>query len=73
MKLIDFASRIDDFYIWLRSKKWIVVEYRGSNDPDFKDYEVLGKGKMRMPDGKGPQWPITNYGHIKVVDIAGAA
>jgi hypothetical protein len=75
MRGIDLFIHINLFYNRIRSTKWINVQYWGSDYADFRNYEVIGKQKVRIPDGKGLQWPKTKYKHTKIVDesLAGAA
>ena len=68
-KLSDFKIRVVHFYKWLRCVKWITIEYQGSKFSDFRKYEVIGRKKVRMPDGKGFQWPKTHYNHVRSVDV----
>ncbi|KKN27245.1 hypothetical protein LCGC14_0866540 [marine sediment metagenome] len=75
MKLLDIAIKPVEFYTRLRTAKWVNVEYWGSDYSDFREYEVISRRRVRMPDGKGLQWPKTKYKHVKMIDeacIAGA-
>lgn len=73
MKFIDYKVRVHIFYRSLRYMKRINVEYRGSDYSDFREYEVIGKGKIRMSDSKGLRWPKTNYNHIRCVEVGAVA
>jgi len=66
MRYIDFRVRIDAFYVWLYHRKWVNVEIRGSD-------EVISRQRVRLPDGKGFNWPKTDYKNVKAIEVAGAA
>ena len=66
-KFIDMRFRIERIIICFYEVHWVNVEYRGSDYSDFREYEVICKKKVRVPDGKGCQWPKTHYKHIKAV------
>ncbi len=75
-RLIELLSKIIDFYVRLRSAKWVRVQIWGSDYADFRTHEVISNQKVRMPDGKGLHWPKTKYKHVKMIDeacISGAA
>ena len=76
MGIVHLLVEIKCFYTSFRYyRKWINVEYWGSVYPDFREYEIIGKQKLRQ-NGK-LMWPQTNYTNIKCIDIkcieAGAA
>lgn len=68
MRYIDYRIKFNNFCSRLLTAKWINVEYWGSDYPDFREYEVIGRQKIRT-DGKGMKWPKTNYNHIKQVEV----
>jgi hypothetical protein len=75
MRYIAFRIKIDEFFVWLCSVKWINIQIWGSDDRYFSDYKVISKQRIRMPNGK-VKWPKTKYNHVKVVDealVTGAA
>lgn len=68
MKYVEYRVKRDSFYCWLYELKWVNVEFWGSDYSDFREYKVISKQRVRMPDGKGFKWPKTNYNHIKIVE-----
>ncbi len=68
MKFIDILFRFGMFCDWICNLHWEIVEYRGSNYADFREYEVIDRRKVRFPDGKGLKWPKTDYKHIRATN-----
>lgn len=56
----------DAFYKWLRSKKFVRVEFWGSNYADFREYEVIEK--RRISTHKAFPWPKTAYKYVRAMD-----
>lgn len=69
MRYVAFRIKIGNFYTSLRYRKWIVVEFQGSEYSDFREYEVIGRKRVRTLDGKGFQWPKTNYNNVRSVEV----